>query len=102
MISGVVSKAGTDEIVSDVKSFYGSPLFNSSGNVVGIGRIVEEKSAIRPIAIAAETLAEARKTLAAQRTFTAIAPTAPTDNTPPITCALRDGIAGRRTYIASR
>jgi len=83
MISGVVSKAGTDEIVSDVKSFYGSPLFNSSGNVVGIGRIVEEKSAIRPIAIAAETLAEARKTLASTAPPSPqLLPTAPTDKYP--------------------
>ena len=64
LISGVVSKADTEEIVSDVKTFYGSPLFNSSGNVVGVGQIVEKKLRIHPISIAAGVLAEARQKLA--------------------------------------
>jgi hypothetical protein len=65
LVSGVVSKADAEEIVSDVKSSYGSPLFNSSGNVVGVGRTIENKPMIQPIAMAAGALAEARQNLAA-------------------------------------
>lgn len=64
LVTGVVSKADADEIVTDVKTSYGSPLFNSSGNVVGIARLVSDKVHVRPIGVATSVLAEARQKLA--------------------------------------
>jgi hypothetical protein len=52
LITGVISKADAEEIVSDVKILYGSALFNSSGNVVGVGQMVEKRTRIQPIAAA--------------------------------------------------
>ncbi len=83
LITGVISKADAEEIVSDVKSSYGSPVFNSSGNVVGVGQTFENKPRIRPIAVAAGALAEARKNLAASAPPSAqLLPTLPIDKFP--------------------
>jgi hypothetical protein len=84
LITGVVSKADADEIVSDVKIIYpGSPLFNSSGNVVGIGQFVEGKPHIRPIADASATLAQAKQKLKdTAPPSPQLLPTAPTDQFP--------------------
>jgi len=60
LITGVVSKADNDEIVTDIAASYGSPLFNSSGNVVGLARHTDRVH-IRPIAIATSVLAEAKQ-----------------------------------------
>jgi hypothetical protein len=83
LMTGVVSKADADEIVSDVKSIYpGSPLFNSSGNVVGIGQYVEGKPHIRPIAVASGTLAQARQKLQDPPPSAQLLPSTPTDQFP--------------------
>jgi hypothetical protein len=65
LTTGVLSKADQKEIVSDVKATYpGAPLFNSSGAIVGIVQLSGKELHIRPIAIAQETLQEARQKLA--------------------------------------
>ena len=84
LITGVVSKADTEEIISDLKSFYpGSPLFNSSGNVVGIAQLVEGKPYIRPINAASDALAQAKQKLSAVAPPSAeLLPSPPTDQFP--------------------
>jgi S1-C subfamily serine protease len=65
LITGILSKADSQMIVSDVKvSYVGSPLFNSSGSVVGIVQFREEKLQIKPIAIASAVIKEAQAKLA--------------------------------------
>jgi len=64
LVTGVVSKADADEIVTDVKISYGSPVFNSSGNIVGIARTVSNKVHVRPISITTGALTEAREKIA--------------------------------------
>jgi len=83
LITGVISKADAEEIVSDVNILYGSALFNSSGSVVGIGRVVEKKTRIQPIATASSALAEARQKLAASAPPSAqLLPSPPIDKFP--------------------
>jgi S1-C subfamily serine protease len=63
--TGVISRADSSEIVSDATvSQPGSPLFNSSGNAVGLSQFGNEKFRIVPMAIAREVLAEAKLKLA--------------------------------------
>lgn len=84
LVTGVVSKADAEEIVSDVKMDYiGSPLFNSSGNVVGIIQRADKGFRIRPIGSATGILAEAKQTLASGAPPSSqLLPTVPTDKYP--------------------
>jgi S1-C subfamily serine protease len=63
MVTGVVSKADAKEIVSDIRQTAGSPLFNSSGSVVGIMLLSVDSQSYRivPIASASTILENARK-----------------------------------------
>jgi hypothetical protein len=64
LTTGVISKADAEEIVTDVKiSYVGSPLFNSSGKVVGIIQKKEQGMRVQPIVNASGILAEARQKL---------------------------------------
>ena len=63
LITGIISKADAEEIVTDIQCGYGCTLFNSSGNVVGIGRISGGHAHIRPIGIASNAFAQARQSL---------------------------------------
>jgi trypsin-like peptidase len=66
MSTGVISKADAKEIVSDVKfTDLASPLFNSSGSVVGYSRIINKEMRIIPLAEVREDIARARQKLAA-------------------------------------
>jgi S1-C subfamily serine protease len=84
LYTGVISHTGSDEIVTDAKvSYPGSPLFNSSGNVVGIAQFSGNKFRIVPIAMASEALAEARQKLAsAALPSSCLLPTIPRDPFP--------------------
>ncbi len=63
--TGLISRADAKEIVCDAKvSRPGGPLFNSSGNAVGIAQYAGERLRVAPISGANETLAEARQKLA--------------------------------------
>jgi hypothetical protein len=69
MSTGVISKADAKEIVSDVKfTDLASPLFNSSGSVVGYSRIVNKEWHIIPLAEVREDIARAKQKLAASTT----------------------------------
>ncbi len=60
--TGVVTKASEVAINSDVKfTDYGSPLFNSSGAVVGYSRLVEKEIHIVPLALVRDDIAAARQ-----------------------------------------
>jgi len=62
MHTGVVSRADSNEIVTDAQFTYaGSPLFNSSGSAVGITQFRSDKFRIQPIVVATEVLSEARQ-----------------------------------------
>ena len=66
MSTGVVSKADPKEIVSDVKfTDLASPLFNSSGTVVGYSRLVNKEIRSFPLATVREDIATAKQKLAA-------------------------------------
>ena len=84
LVTGVVSKVDSDEIVSDVKtSFVGGPVFNSSGNVVGIVLRGDRGLRIRPIGTAAAVLAEARQKLTQEAApASQLLPTPPVDKYP--------------------
>ena len=82
LITGVISKADAEEIVSDVKILYGSALFNSSGNVVGVGQMVEKRTRIQPIAAASGALAEARQKLSSAPPSAQLLPSPPIDRFP--------------------
>lgn len=84
LTTGVVSKADSEEIVSDVKiSYIGSPLFNSSGSVVGVIQRSEKGLRIRPIANAAGATTEARQKMKADAPPSSqLLPTAPADPYP--------------------
>jgi len=83
LITGVLSKADASELVTDVKVFYGGVLFNSSGNVVGVGHMSDKKAAILPIAVASPMLAEAKQKLPTEKPPSAdLLPTLPTDKFP--------------------
>lgn len=60
LLTGVLSKADSEQIVSDIKVGYvGSPLFNSSGSMVGIAQYREQKMTMRPIGVASGVIKEA-------------------------------------------
>lgn len=60
--TGVVSKADENGINSDVKfTDHGSPLFNSSGTVVGYSRMVDKEFHIVPLSAVRDDIASARK-----------------------------------------
>jgi len=81
MSTGVISKVDAKEIVSDVKfTDLASPLFNSSGTVVGYSRIINKEMHIIPLAEVREDIARAREKLAAA---TAPAPARLLPVTPP-------------------
>ncbi len=64
LLSGVVSRADTDLIASDVKlSDVGGPLFSSTGGVVGFIRVSGEKLAVAPIGTALSALTAANDKL---------------------------------------
>ena len=66
MSTGVVSKADPKEIVSDVKiTDIASPLFNSSGTIVGYSRVINKEMHIVPLTEVREDIARARQKLAA-------------------------------------
>jgi len=60
LLTGVLSKADNEQIVSDIKlGFLGSALFNSSGNAVGLVQFQEKKLTVKPIRIANGVIKEA-------------------------------------------
>jgi hypothetical protein len=60
LLTGVLSKADSEQIVSDIKVGYvGSPLLNSSGSMVGIAQYREQKMTMRPIGVASGVIKEA-------------------------------------------
>jgi hypothetical protein len=62
LLTGVLSKADNERIVSDIKVGYvGSPLFNSSGSAVGIAQYRDNKMVMRPIGAASKVLQEAKE-----------------------------------------
>ena len=62
LLTGVLSKADSDQIVSDIKVGYvGSPLFNSSGSEVGIAQFRDGKMVMRPIGSASKVIEEAKE-----------------------------------------
>lgn len=65
LLTGVLSKADANEVVSDIKLGYlGSPLFNSSGSAVGLVQFVNKKLQVKPIGAAMPTLKQAKEKLA--------------------------------------
>ncbi|MBZ5656126.1 MAG: serine protease [Acidobacteriia bacterium] len=69
MSTGVISKADAKEIVSDVKfTDLASPLFNSSGTVVGYSRIINKEMHIVPLTEVRDDIARAKQRLAAATT----------------------------------
>jgi hypothetical protein len=69
MSTGVISKADAKEIVSDVKfTDMASPLFNSSGTVVGYSRIINKEMHVVPLAEVRDDIARAKQKLAATTT----------------------------------
>jgi Trypsin-like peptidase domain len=69
MSTGVISKADAKEIVSDVKfTDLASPLFNSSGSVVGYSRVINKEMHIIPLAEVRDDIARAKQKLAAATT----------------------------------
>jgi Trypsin-like peptidase domain len=65
LLTGVLSKADSEQIVSDIKVGYvGSPLFNSSGSAVGIAQYRDGKLLMRPIGSAIRVIGEASETVA--------------------------------------
>ena len=64
MSTGLISKADAKEIISDVKfTDLASPLFNSSGTVVGYSRIVNKEMHIIPLAEVRDDIARAKQKL---------------------------------------
>jgi len=60
LLTGVLSKADHEQIVSDIKTGYvGSPLFNSSGSAVGVAQYRDGKMVMRPIGSASKVIDEA-------------------------------------------
>jgi len=65
LLTGVLSKADHEQIVSDIKLGYvGSPLFNSSGSAVGLAQFRDGKMMMRPIGSASKVVAEAKELVA--------------------------------------
>jgi hypothetical protein len=68
LLTGVLSRADDQQIVSDIKVAYvGSPLFNSSGNAVGVVQFHDQKLSIKPIGIARTVIKEATGKLASSQ-----------------------------------
>lgn len=66
MSTGVVSKADTKEIVSDVKiTDIASPLFNSSGTIVGYSRVINKEMHIIPLTEVRDDITRGKQKLAA-------------------------------------
>jgi trypsin-like peptidase len=82
--TGVISRADATEIVSDVPIHdIGGPLFNSSGNVVGITQAKDRKYHIQPIAMAKTVISEAKEKLASSAAPQArLLPTPPSEQFP--------------------
>ena len=82
--TGVISRADAKEIVADAKiSRPGGPLFNSSGNAVGLAQYADEKFRIMPLAAANDILADAKQKLASGTPPSArLLPTVPTEPFP--------------------
>ena len=89
LMTGVVSKADANTIVSDVKPHMGGPLFSSTGNVVGITLLSEDLKSFRtlPIATATAIIDTARKNTSVAAPSPRLLPLAPTDFFP--TASLR-------------
>lgn len=69
MSTGVVSKVDPKEIVSDVKiTDIASPIFNSSGTVVGYSRVSNKEMHIVPLTEVRDDIARAKQKLAAATT----------------------------------
>lgn len=65
LLTGVLSKADNEQIVSDIKVGYvGSPLFNSSGSAVAIAQYRDGKMVMSPIGGASKVIDEAKETAA--------------------------------------
>jgi hypothetical protein len=68
LLTGVLSKADEEQIVSDIKLGYvGSPLFNSSGNAVGLVQSRDKKLTVRPIHVATAVIKETKAKIAGMR-----------------------------------
>jgi hypothetical protein len=69
MSTGVVSKADTKEVVSDVKiTDIASPLFNSSGTIVGYSRVINKEMHMIPLVEVRDDIARGKEKLAAETT----------------------------------
>ena len=69
MSTGVISKADAKEIVTDVKfTDLASPLFNSSGAVVGYSRVINKEMHSIPLSEVRDDIARAKQKLAAATT----------------------------------
>jgi S1-C subfamily serine protease len=81
LVTGVVSKVDANSIISDVKPAMGSPLFSSTGNVVGITLLAENLKSYRtlPIASAAAIIDTARKNTSVAAPSPRLLPMLPTD-----------------------
>jgi hypothetical protein len=81
LVTGVVSKVDATSIVSDIKPGMGSPLFSSTGNVVGITLLSEDLKSFRtvPIASAAAIIDMARKNTSVAAPSARLLPMMPTD-----------------------
>src|SRR6185437_6098741 len=79
--TGVISRADASEIVSDVAIHdAGSPLFNSSGSVVGLSQVSNDKYRLQPIANAKSVIDEAKEKLASTSApASRLLPTAPSE-----------------------
>lgn len=84
MITGVLSKADANQLVTDVKPPYASAvLFNSSGNAVGLAQLSGRDVKFSPIAIVSSTIKEAREKMTATGApASKLLPTMPTDQYP--------------------
>jgi len=89
LVTGVVSKVDASSIISDVKPAMGSPLFSSTGNVVGISLLTENLKSFRtlPIASAAAIIDAARKNTSVAAPSPRLLPMLPADFFP--TASLR-------------
>jgi hypothetical protein len=68
LLTGVLSKADQEQMVSDIKLGYvGSPLFNSSGNAVGMVQFRDKKLQVRPLHAAISVIKEAQGKIASTK-----------------------------------
>ena len=104
LMTGVVSKADANSIVSDVKPYMGSPLFNSTGNVVGITLLSENLKSFRtlPIASAAAIIETARKNTSVAAPSPRLLPIVPTDFFPTASLRASGATTWKKKFTTSK